>query len=98
MSDNNIKAVYTQDEVKAMMRACLKGINETNRLEPAINASNRLAPALYIDEDDGIYKIIYDIQDMFSQILRILNAEYNEICEVVEAAEREANDESMDGR
>ncbi len=26
MSDNNIKTVYTQEEVKAMMCACLKGL------------------------------------------------------------------------
>lgn len=77
MTDNNIKTVYTQDEVKAMMQACLKGVN----------ASIRIVPVVYLD--DGIYQIINNIQEMFSQILRILNAEYNEICEAVEAAERE---------
>lgn len=85
MSDNNIKnayALYTQDEVKAMMQACLKGINASNKIEPAMYA-------LYINEDHSIYRIIDEVQDMFSQILRILNAEYNEICKAVEAAERE---------
>lgn len=76
MADNDIKTVYTQDEVKAMMQACLKGVN----------ASVRIVPVVYID-DDSIYRIIDDIQDMFSQILRILNAEYNEICEAVEQEE-----------
>lgn len=78
MADNDIKTLYTQDEVKTMMRACLKGVN----------ASIRIVPVVYLD-DDGIYQIINNIQEMFSQILRILNAEYNEICEAVEAAERE---------
>lgn len=88
MTENDIKTAYTQDEVKAMMQACLKGIN----------ASNKIEPALYIDEDDSIYHTIDEVQNQFSQILRILNAEYNEICEAVEAAEREANDESMETR
>lgn len=86
MIDNNIKTaytLYTQDEVKAMMQACLKGIN----------ASNRFDPEPYIDIE-RIYQTIDEVQDMFSQILRILDAEYNGICEAVEAAEREANDES----
>lgn len=76
MSDNNIKTVYTQDEVKAMMRACLKGINAPNRLEPVIY-------------DASIYQMIDESLDMFSQILRILNAEYNDICEAVEQEEQE---------
>lgn len=80
MSDNNIKTVYTQDEVKAMMQACLKGIN----------ASYRFDPDSYIDIE-RIYHTIDDLQDIFSQILRILNAEYNEICEAVESAERKEN-------
>lgn len=80
---SNIKTVYTQDEVKAMMQACLKGIN----------APNRILPALDIDEDDSIYQILYDMQNQFSQILRILSAEYNEICEAVEAFEGEENDD-----
>lgn len=78
MTDNNIKTVYTQCEVKAMMRACLKGIN----------AAIRLDPEPYIDIV-RIYSAIDDVQDQFSQILRILNAEYNEICENVEAFETE---------
>ena len=82
MSDNNIKTVYTQDEVKAMMRACLKGIN----------ASNGFYSDPYIDIE-RIYHTIDDVQDMFSQILRILNAEYNEICKAFEAAEREEQEE-----
>lgn len=81
MTENDIKTAYTQDEMKAMMQACLKGIN----------ASNKIEPALYIDED-SIYQIINDIQEMFSQILRILNAEYNEICKAVEADERDGDD------
>lgn len=78
MTDNDIKTVYTQEEVKAMMQACLKGINAPNRLEPVIY-------------DASIYQMIDDVLDMFSQILRILNAEYNEICEAVESAERKEN-------
>lgn len=88
MSDNNIKTaytLYTHDEVKTMMQACLKGINASNRLEPVIY-------------DASIYQMIDETLDMFSQILRILNAEYNEICKAVETAEREANDESMETR
>lgn len=88
MSDNNIKTVYTQDEVKAMMRACLKGLN----------ASDRLMPPYYRDTEDNSFCRIDDVQNQFSQILRILNAEYNEICEAVEAAERRENDESMETR
>lgn len=86
MSDNNIKnayTLYTQDEVKAMMQACLKGLN----------ASDRLMPPYYRDAEDNSFCRIDDVQEMFSQILRILNAEYNEICKAVEAAEREENDE-----
>lgn len=79
MSDNNIKTVYTQEEVKAMMQACLKGINASNRIIPAYNGI--------------LYRIVNDMQDQFSQILRILNAEYNEICETVEAFEREEQDD-----
>lgn len=80
MSDNNIKTVYTQDEVKAMMQACLKGLN----------ASDRLMPPYYRDTEDNSFCRIDDVQEMFSQILRILNAEYNEICKAVErAVERE---------
>jgi hypothetical protein len=79
MNNDNIKTVYTQDEVKAMMQACLKGIN----------APNTILPALDIDEDDSIYQIINYIQDMFSQILRILSAEYNEICKAVEREEED---------
>lgn len=78
MSD--IKTVYTQDEVKAMMRACLNGINAPNRLEDVIY-------------DASIYQMIDDVLDMFSQILRILNAEYNDICETVEALEREEQED-----
>lgn len=84
---NDIKTVYTQDEVKAMMRACLKGINALYRLDPEP----------YIDIV-RIYSTIDDVQDTFSQILRILNAEYNEICESVESFEREENDESSERR
>ena len=75
MSDSNIKTVYTQEEVKAMMCACLKGINASNGITPAYNSI--------------IYQIINDTQEQFSRILRILNIEYNEICKVVEAFERE---------
>ena len=78
MSDNDVKTVYTQEEVKAMIQACLKGIN----------APNMILPALDIDEDDSIYQILYDMQNQFSQILRILSAEYNEICEAVEREEQ----------
>lgn len=88
MSDNNIKTAYTQDEVKAMMQACLKGLN----------ASDRLMPPYYRDAEDNSFCRIDDIQDMFSQILRILNAEYNDICEAVEAAEREKEDDGSDNR
>lgn len=94
MSDNNIKnayTLYTHDEVKTMMQACLKGINASNKIEPAMYA-------LYINEDHSIYHTIDEVQNQFSQILRILNAEYNKICKAVEAAEREANDESMETR
>lgn len=87
MSDNNIKTayiLYTQDEVKAMMQACLKGINASNGITPAYNSF--------------LYRILDDMQNQFSQILRILDVEYNEICKAVEAAEREANDESMETR
>lgn len=81
MSDNNIKTVYTQDEVKAMMQACLKGINASNGITPEYNCF--------------LYRILDDMQNQFSQILRILNAEYNEICKAVEADEREGyNNES----
>lgn len=73
MSDNNIKTVYTQDEVKAMMCACLKGIN----------ASYGLDTEPYIDIE-RIYQAIDNVQEMFSQILRILNVEYNEIFKTVE--------------
>lgn len=82
MSDNNIKnayTLYTHDEVKTMMQACLKGINASNKIEPAMYA-------LYINEDHSIYHTIDEVQNQFSQILRILNAEYNEICKAVEAA------------
>lgn len=75
MSDNNIKTVYTQDEVKAMMRACLKGINASSGITPAYNSI--------------LYRILDDMQNQFSQILRILNAEYNDICEAVEQEEQE---------
>ena len=51
-----------------------------------------LDPELYIDIE-RIYQTIDEVQNQFSQILRILNAEYNEICKAVEAAERESNDE-----
>lgn len=85
MTENNIKTVYTQDEVKAMMQACLKGVNASNGITPAYNSI--------------IYQIITDTQEQFSQILRILNAEYNEICKAVETAEREGDsDESMETR
>lgn len=80
MTENNIKTayiLYTQDEVKAMMQACLKGINASNGITPAYNSF--------------LYRILDDMQNQFSQILRILNAEYNEICKAVEAAEREEN-------
>jgi hypothetical protein len=83
MSDNNIKTVYTQDEVKAMMQACLKGLN----------ASDRLMPPYYRDAEDNSFCRIDDVQEMFSQILRILNAEYNEICKAVETAEREGDND-----
>lgn len=79
MTENNIKTayiLYTQDEVKAMMCACLKGIN----------ASNGFDPDPYIDIE-RLYHTIDEVQEMFSQILRILNAEYNEICKAVETAE-----------
>ena len=79
MSDNNIKTVYTQDEVKTMMHACMNGINASNRITPAYNSI--------------IYQIINDTQEQFSQILRILNVEYNEICEAVEAVEVEEQDD-----
>lgn len=79
MSDNNIKTVYTQDEVKAMMRACLKGINASYGLDPE--------PYINIER---IYQTIDEVQDMFSQILRILNVEYNEICEAVEDATKQS--------
>lgn len=81
MSDDDIKTAYTHDEVKTMMQACLKGIN----------ASNGFDPDPYIDIE-RLYHTIDEVQEMFSQILRILNAEYNEICKAVETAEREAND------
>lgn len=73
MSDN-IKTVYTQEEVKAMMCACLKGINASNGITPAYNSF--------------LYRILDDMQNQFSQILRILNVEYNEICEAVEREEQ----------
>lgn len=80
MSENELKTVYTQDEVKAMICACLKGINAPNRLEPVIY-------------DASIYQMIDEVQNQFSQILRILNAEYNEICKAVEADEREGDND-----
>ena len=64
MSDDDIKTVYTQDEVKTMMCACLNGINASNGIIPAYNSS--------------LYRILDDMQNQFSQILRILNAEYEE--------------------
>lgn len=70
MNNDDIKTVYTQGEVKAMMRACLKGINASNEITPAYNSL--------------IYRILDDMQNQFSQILSILNVEYNEICEAVE--------------
>lgn len=73
MSDN-IKTVYTQEEVKAMMCACLKGINASNGITPAYNSF--------------LYQILDDMRNQFSQILRILNVEYNEICEAVEREEQ----------
>ena len=79
MTDNKIKTVYTTDEVKAMMQACLNGINASNGIIPAYNSF--------------LYRILDDMQNQFSQILRILNAEYNEICEAVEAATEEQGDE-----
>ena len=79
MTMSDIKTVYTQDEVKAMMQACLNGLN----------ASDRLMPPYYRDAEDNSFCRIDDVQEMFSQILRILNAEYNKICEDVEAFERE---------
>lgn len=75
MTDNNIKTAYTQDEVKAMMQACLKGINASSGITPAYNSI--------------LYRILDDMQNQFSQILRILNAEYNDICEAVEQEEQE---------
>lgn len=75
MTDDNIKTVYTTDEVKAMMQACLNGINASNEITPAYNSF--------------LYRILDDMQNQFSQILRILNAEYNEICKAVEAEEEE---------
>lgn len=83
MTMSDIKTVYTQDEVKAMMQACLKGLN----------ASDRLMPPYYRDTEDNSFCRIDDVQEMFSQILRILNAEYNDICEAVEAAELEEQDD-----
>ena len=76
MSDNNIKTVYTQDEVKAMMFACLRGINASDRITPAYNST--------------LYRILDDMQNQFFQILRILNVEYNEICEAVEEATKQS--------
>jgi hypothetical protein len=40
MTENNIKTayiLYTQDEVKAMMCACLKGINASNGIIPVVD-------------------------------------------------------------
>jgi hypothetical protein len=37
MTENNIKTVYTQDEVKAMMCACLNGINASNGIIPVVD-------------------------------------------------------------
>lgn len=79
MTDNSIKTVYTQDEVKVMMCACLKGINASYGITPAYNSL--------------IYQIITDTQEQFSQILRILNVEYNEICKTVEAYEQDGDDD-----
>lgn len=84
MNNDNIKTVYTQCEVKAMMRAGKSNI-----------AAIRLDPEPYIDIV-RIYSTIDDVQDQFSQILRILNPEYNEICEDVEAIEREEQKDGTD--
>lgn len=77
MNDDDIKTVYTQDEVKAMMQACLKGINASSGITPAYNSI--------------LYRILDDMQNQFSQILRILNVEYNEICKTVEASEQDGD-------
>lgn len=75
--------LYTQDEVKHMIHVCLSGIK----------ALNMLGSSYYIDEeDDSFRQAIGDVQDMFSQILCILNVEYNEIWKTVEAYEQDGEE------
>ena len=67
MIEQNMIVVYTQDEVKAMIRACLKGISASNGITPAYNSI--------------IYRILDDMTEQSSQILRILNSEGMKITE-----------------
>ena len=60
----HLKTVYTQDEVKTIIRDCLAGIN----------TSKYIIHAWYFQEDDSVYQIIDDIKELFSQILHICEA------------------------